>query len=140
MQIEIPGLPIAQPRHRVGNVRGHARAYLPSDSPVHAYKAQVRMTWSAAHGGQPLTGPLEVSIMAVFPRPRRLVWKSKPMPREPHTGKPDLDNIAKSTLDSLNGLAWGDDSQVVLLHVGKCFAAGDEQARVIMEVEQLQEQ
>jgi len=29
----------------------------------------------------------------------------------PHTAKPDVDNLCKSTTDTLSGIAWLDDSQ-----------------------------
>ena len=48
------------------------------------------------------------------------------MPSEWHTKKPDLDNLAKAVLDSLAGLAWVDDSQVVILGLAKRIARGDE--------------
>ena len=38
------------------------------------------------------------------------------------TTKPDTDNIAKSILDSLNGIAYLDDKQVVDLRVRKQYA------------------
>lgn len=37
------------------------------------------------------------------------------------TIKPDTDNIAKSILDSLNGLAYKDDKQIVKLNVDKRY-------------------
>ena len=40
------------------------------------------------------------------------------------TKKPDCDNIAKIILDSLNGIAYHDDAQVVSLHVEKRYAVG----------------
>jgi Holliday junction resolvase RusA-like endonuclease len=36
--------------------------------------------------------------------------------------KPDLDNIAKAILDSLNGIAYKDDSQVVSLIINKYYS------------------
>lgn len=39
-----------------------------------------------------------------------------------YTKKPDCDNIAKSILDGLNGLAYKDDSQVVELLIGKHYS------------------
>ena len=38
------------------------------------------------------------------------------------TIKPDTDNIAKSILDSLNGIAYLDDKQVIKLVVEKYYA------------------
>lgn len=39
------------------------------------------------------------------------------------TMKPDNDNIAKSVLDALNGLAYVDDKQIVELKVNKYYGA-----------------
>ena len=47
------------------------------------------------------------------------------------TKKPDTDNIAKLVLDSLNGIAYPDDAQVVCLEVHKLY---DENPRVEMEI------
>lgn len=38
------------------------------------------------------------------------------------TIKPDTDNIAKSILDSLNGIAYKDDKQIVSLKVDKYYS------------------
>lgn len=38
------------------------------------------------------------------------------------TIKPDTDNIAKIILDSLNGIAYKDDKQVIRLQVEKRYA------------------
>ncbi|MEX5590971.1 RusA family crossover junction endodeoxyribonuclease, partial [Pseudomonas urmiensis] len=37
------------------------------------------------------------------------------------TKKPDADNIAKAVTDALNGLAYKDDSQIVILSVYKQY-------------------
>lgn len=134
MRIEVPCSATPQPRHQVAMRGGVANAYIPKESRVHAYKATVRMAWQAATNAAPLDGPLHVTITAIFERTSRLIWKRKPMPREVHTGPKDCDNIAKSTQDALNGIAWKDDKQIVRLVVEKWVAAGDEQPRVILEV------
>lgn len=59
------------------------------------------------------------------------------MPREPHTIKPDADNLAKSVLDALSGLLFHDDKQVASLVVTKQIAAGDEQPHVVVRVLEL---
>lgn len=63
-----------------------------------------------------MSGQISVSI-AVF----RALPKSRPkkIASEPDTVKPDVDNIAKTVLDALNGVAYADDSQVVRLVVNK---------------------
>ena len=50
------------------------------------------------------------------------------------TTKPDCDNLAKSILDSLNGLAYQDDKQVVELEVKKFYAEQPEVKVKLMEV------
>lgn len=47
--------------------------------------------------------------------------------------KPDCDNIAKVVLDALNGVAYYDDSQIVILCVAKAYT--DEEERVEVEFE-----
>lgn len=47
------------------------------------------------------------------------------------TKKPDTDNIAKICLDSLNGIAYPDDSQIVELRVYKIYA---EQPKVVIKL------
>jgi Holliday junction resolvase RusA-like endonuclease len=40
----------------------------------------------------------------------------------PPAKKPDADNISKIALDSLNGIVWVDDAQVVSLFIRKRYA------------------
>lgn len=47
--------------------------------------------------------------------------------------KLDCDNVAKSILDSLNGLAWRDDSRVSQLEVVKVYAGWNENPHVEIE-------
>jgi crossover junction endodeoxyribonuclease RusA len=63
-----------------------------------AYSARVQTT-VALLGLRPLDGPVSVTVAAYRPARRG-----------------DLDNVLKAGLDALNGVAWGDDSQVVELH------------------------
>lgn len=47
--------------------------------------------------------------------------------------KPDLDKLARSTLDSLTGIIFDDDSRVTVLTIRKIYAsAGDEGARIVV--------
>ena len=51
-----------------------------------------------------------------------------------YTKKPDADNIAKIILDSLNGLAYKDDSQVSALMVLKDYGTEN---KIIVELEEV---
>ena len=70
---------------------------------------------------RPLEGSLRVRIVAVWPRLKATPKKTPG--RIYKATKPDADNVAKLILDSLNGIAFGDDGQVVELHVEKWHAA-----------------
>ena len=134
----VPSVPVAQPRQRhcVGVMGGRARAmnYLPNRHPVHAFKASVRHELCRVFTEAPLKGLLVVYITFVMPRPASMVWKCKPMPRVPCGTGPDLDNMAKSTLDAMNELAYDDDRQISSLCLHKAVASGYEQAHVLIKI------
>jgi Holliday junction resolvase RusA-like endonuclease len=132
--IIIPGDAVSRPRQRVGVIAGKARTFTDGKHPIHAYKAAIKLAWNATEAG-PIAGPVTMRIEAVFTRPQAKVWKTKPMPSYPHTIKPDCDNVAKSVMDALNGIAYRDDSQVFMVTVTKRVAAGDEQPRTEVHVE-----
>ncbi len=133
--IEVPAVPIAQPRQRTRIVGKYAHNYTPSKHPVQDFKATVRLAARVAYDGAPMDGPLSVKLTFVMPRPSNLIWKTRAMPRVPHAKKPDADNLAKSVFDSLNGLLWVDDSQLCDVGIVKWIASGDEQPHVLIEVQ-----
>lgn len=57
----------------------------------------------AQYNGVPLSGELKVELVVYF--------RSK--------ATSDIDNVCKATLDSLTGLLWDDDRQIVELHIYK---------------------
>ena len=122
--------PVAQPRHRhttqrMPDGRMISRTYVPSTHPVTKFKADVRAVASARFD-TPSNGPVMVDVLFLMPRPKRLVWKTRDMPRVPCDRKPDIDNLVKSLLDALTGIVWFDDSQVTGLVAAKCYASGHE--------------
>ncbi len=52
---------------------------------------------------------------------------------ELHTKRPDLDNVLKAIKDGLNGIVWGDDSQVAVLR--ECRKGYSDTPRVVVTVE-----
>ena len=128
IQFIVPVVPVAQPRARATIRASHAAVYEASSGhAIHAFKASVRLAARDAYQGPPLQGPLQVDVLFVLPRPRKLLWKTKPMPRLRHTIKPDRDNLDKGVLDSLRGTMFIDDCQVCCGTIEKWIAAGDEQ-------------
>jgi len=135
IEFTVPSVPVAQPRQRVGMVGGHARQFLPGKHPVNAYKASVALSARESYSGAPLEGPIALRVVFVLPRPGRLIWKSRPMPRVRHASKPDPDNLLKSICDALNAKVWRDDAQVSTVTVEKWIASGDEQPHVEVCIE-----
>jgi Holliday junction resolvase RusA-like endonuclease len=120
----VHALPIAQPRARATAINGMARMYEAKKShAIHDFKASVRKAGTDAYKGPPLEGPLAVTMLFLFSS------KTK-RERKPKDTKPDCDNLAKGVLDSLNGLLYRDDSQVMKLAIEKWHANGTEQPRV----------
>lgn len=84
--------------------------------------------------------PLQVQILFRLARPAGHWGKGKnagklspSAPRHPRT-KPDADKLARSTLDSLTGIVFDDDSRIAVLHVEKRYAdPGDEGATIRVE-------
>ena len=116
----VPGEPVPQPRPRVSTRGGFARAYVPAKHPVHAYRDAIATAARAAGAG--VHGePVSVVIDFVWERPKSHMRKSGVKPDAPVLPRPDLDNTTKAVLDSLNGVAWEDDSQVQRLVVEKSY-------------------
>ena len=115
----IQGDPVPQPRPRVSTRGGFARAYVPKDHAVHAYRQAIAV--AAREAGLTATGePLNVVIDAVFARPKSHLRKSGVKPDAPRLPRPDVDNIAKSVLDALQDVV-GDDTNVGRLVVEKTY-------------------
>jgi len=118
----VPGEPVPQPRARVSTRGGFARAYVPGKHPVHEYRQ--RIATAAKEAGLTNTGkPLYVGISASFKRPKSHMRKSGVRAGAPVLPRPDVDNIAKACLDSLQAV-MGDDTLVARLYVAKQY--GDE--------------
>jgi Holliday junction resolvase RusA-like endonuclease len=113
------GEPVPQPRPRVSTRGGFARAYVPKEHPVHAYRQLLAAAARAAGLGK--TGePLNVVIDAVFERPKSHLNKAGVKGTAPRLPRPDVDNLAKAVLDALQGV-MGDDTNVARLVVEKSY-------------------
>jgi Holliday junction resolvase RusA-like endonuclease len=115
----VPGDPVPQPRPRVSTAGGFARAYVPKDHPIHAYRQAVTVAARAA-GVLQATGPVSIIIDAVFARPKSHMNKGGVKPKAPALPRPDVDNISKGVLDALKSV-MGDDTNVGRLLVEKTW-------------------
>ena len=118
----IPGPPIGKGRPRAAKMGSHIRLYTPKKTADWERSAALlaRNAWSRP----PSDDLCKAEIVAVFPRPKRLLRKKDPVHRLWHGSKPDIDNICKSVLDSLvMGGIIRDDTQVVLLMASTVYAS-----------------
>jgi Holliday junction resolvase RusA-like endonuclease len=117
----VTGDPVPQPRVRVSTRGGFARAYVPGKHPVHTYRHAIAAAAAAAGATATDEEPLTVILDLVFSRPASHKNKSGLRKNAPVQPRPDVDNVAKGILDSLNGVAWADDRQVGKLVVEKSY-------------------
>lgn len=113
---------------------GHARAYTPKRTAEWEGRASVVLS-DAWGDREPIEGAAAVEIIALFPRPGRLVWKRKPMPRQPHVSSPDADNVVKAVLDAAEkaGIVRNDRT-VFAVRMEKWYCSGEESASVLLRV------
>lgn len=108
------------------------------DEPIADYQKNVRSAAYRIFQGMPWECPISLDILFLMPRPQKSVWKSKPMPRYPHTAKPDVDNLTKGIKDALNGVVYRDDSQVANIHSSKWVCAGGENPKTIIKLSKIE--
>jgi Holliday junction resolvase RusA-like endonuclease len=134
VRIFIPGEPVAQPRPKVSTVGGFARAYVDAKHPCHAMREAIKLAWQS-EVGRCLTGPVCVRMTFWFNRPKSHS-KARMSRSEPKLSRPDIDNLAKLGLDSLNGVAYIDDGQVYRLTVEKWYVGPEDKVGTWIEVTQ----
>ena len=79
-------------------------------------------------GHKPTVFPVEMGLEFYFPRPQshfrtgKYAGEIKDSAPTRHTTKPDLDKLTRAVLDSLTGIVYLDDSQVVkFTHLFKAY-------------------
>lgn len=122
----VDGIPKGQPRPKAFFRGGKAAVYDPGTA--EGWKGCVALAAQSKRPQQPLQGPLGLSLRFQFPRPKHhfRTGKKSDQLRDIvpyfHTGKPDVDNLAKAVMDAMTQLGfWGDDSQVSEITITKRF-------------------
>lgn len=116
----IPGEPVAKARPRVTR-SGHA--YTPKKTEL-AERA-IRNAWIEKYSEEQMSGPLKVHITFLYEVPKSWPkWKREQAERYtlPKITKPDTDNLVKTVMDALNGIAYKDDSVVYEILARKKYA------------------
>lgn len=104
-----------------------------SDNPkVKAWQKVVGLGAMAARGaGVPAwTGAVDLHVAFYLPRPQRLARKATP----PHITRPDCDKLLRAILDSMIGICFADDGQVVSITATKAYAEAGDQPRATITV------
>lgn len=151
IRMTVNTVPVAQPRARATSRGKHAAMYSPTTvktkagkkaHPILAFKAAVRAEAFRIgfDGTNLIDSALRVDCSFVFPRPQRLLKKSSPKCRLPHTIKPDRDNLDKAVLDSLTGLVWVDDCQAAFGSIEKYYVADGETPHVTIVITKVEDQ
>ena len=148
LTFDIPPVAQARPRARhipakmvrtvtsmgIRTQRRKGKTYLYDRKDVKIFKGQLGMLARNQYKGEPLEGPLMVSLH--FYRPSAKVSKKELARRysgqEPPVVKPDLDNYIKSTLDGLTGIIWKDDNCIVKFY--DTFKDYSDHPRIELEV------
>jgi Holliday junction resolvase RusA-like endonuclease len=138
----IHGEPKSKLRPKISTFGSHARMYQPNQNIV--YENLVKLSFQEQVKDLPAAfmdskTPLSVEIVAYFSIPKSTSKKK-------HTQmlvkellpikKPDIDNLAKTVLDSLNGIAYHDDAQVCKCSIEKYYSDRP-RIEVLIEVHEL---
>ncbi|MCL2856185.1 MAG: RusA family crossover junction endodeoxyribonuclease [Oscillospiraceae bacterium] len=125
MRFTVPGEPHGKGRPKFSTIGGHVRARTPDKTVV--YENLVRtMFQQAAHSRRfPDDAMLDLRVMAYYTIPASASKKRRAAMLAGEvrpTKKPDADNILKVVADSLNGIAYRDDAQIVDSQVRKFYS------------------
>ena len=121
----IPGLPRGKGRPRMTR-NGHVY----TDAKTASFEGMVRSfaAQAMANAGLAMASgvPVRVLIAIAVPCPASYSRKRRAAALDGGVApfKPDVDNVAKSILDAMNGIVFDDDSRVTSLTVEKKFTAG----------------
>lgn len=136
MNIIVEGKPEPQLRPRATRMGNSIRLYDPKTTTN--YKNHVKLSAKQQWKGKPLECPLVVELDVYRQIPKSTSKKRRKLKNERvirPVVKPDIDNYSKGILDSLNGIVYKDDSQVVSLIANKYYSDNPRVEINVSEVE-----
>ena len=109
----VEGEPKGKARPKFRRFGNFTRTYTPKATVEYEDKVKKSFLDAVDDEFTPLEGAVETDALCVFQIPKSVSKKKQSeMDGQPALRKPDTDNIIKSILDPLNGIAYKDDSQV----------------------------
>jgi len=139
MQIhfQVEGDPKGKGRPRFSRVGNFTKVY--TDKQTLSYEAMIAFFAKQAMGVTDLLEtPVSVFLYVRLPVPQSYSKKRREAclsGTEKPCKKPDIDNIAKTYLDAMNGVIFVDDTQVLGLHVKKLYSDKAGVDVMVMEAE-----
>ncbi len=126
IRLTVPGIPRPQ-----GSKRHVGRGIMVESSKLLGpWRERVALAAQASmEGREPIEGPVHLAARFYFQRPRahfgsgRNSDKLKPSAAEHPQGRPDLSKLVRAVEDSLSGIVFRDDAQIVSL-AGTCKLYG----------------
>lgn len=110
------GTPVPQGSTKAFIPKGWKRAVITTDNKkLKPWRQEVSQAAIAADL-QVLTGPVFIRLQFFLAKP-----KSRPKKWLEPTVKPDLDKLCRGVLDSLTGICFNDDAQVIALSAEKSY-------------------
>ena len=123
-QVCIYGEPQGKGRPRFSTGCGHVKTRTPEQTVI--YENLVKTEYRNQSGVRfPDDAMLDVRVMAYYTIPKSISKKKRQAMLDHKvrpTKKPDFDNIGKVICDSLNGIAYRDDAQIVDAQVRKFYS------------------
>lgn len=135
---------VVKPKGRGGKARTHYRDRYAAWREAASRRLPTLMR--SAMGGRPaLSGPLDVALLFLIPRPARMGAGGREWHDNSQGG--DIDNLTKAILDSITnsgkffrdnaGQWWRDDGQIARVHATKLYAGSAENPGIIVAARSL---
>ena len=125
--LRIIGLPVPKGRPRSFRVGGFLGHYTPKRTAE--WEKYVRLQARQQYKQAPLDCPIKIEVEFYLPRP-----KSLPKKYVYHAKKPDLDNLNKAILDSLEGIIYTNDSRICQIVSRKNYASSRSEVGVVIRI------
>lgn len=142
VEFYVAGAPMPQGSKRAMGPRGGGRGFILRDDcrKLEPWRATVAACARRAYCGPVVSGPVWLTLWFEFKRPASH-FKAGDRDRDLrdqaptwHAQRPDADKLARAVCDSLTGVLWFDDCQVVELTAYKTWAAADSAGGVMVRV------
>jgi len=138
VRFTVLGEPKGKGRPRATVSGGYAKVYTPKDTVM--YENLVRLEYRQQCGDYmfPEGAVLDMRIAAFYSIPKSASKKKRKQMEDGSirpVKKPDMDNVVKSIADSLNGVAYRDDTQIVDCAVRKFYS---DKPRVVITIKEIE--